>query len=206
MPFVPAPNIIELEFRYTINAQQCENRVMVDNLAAVDAAACEATAILGWNWWETSMAPETSEHVLLREVVATDLTTDSGPQFTYAPDATTTGTITGAAMPNECALCVSLRSSSRGRSARGRWFMAGIAREAMADDNNVNSGFATSVASVLATLVSNIETAGQALVIVSYVHDGVPRVGGPVYFPVTSVLVLDTVIDSQRRRKPGVGS
>jgi len=206
MPFVAAPNIIMTEFRYTLNAQQCENRVMIDNLAAVDAAALEATAILAWNWWEAHLAPQTSEHCLLREVVCTDLTTDSGGQFTYAPDSTTTGTITGAAMPNECSVCVSLRSASRGRSARGRFFTAGVPREAMTDDNHINNGYAGALASALGNLITQVAAAGQAVVIVSYFHDNAPRVGGPVYFPLTTALVVDTVIDSQRKRKPGVGT
>jgi hypothetical protein len=206
MAFVPAPNIIEVEFRYLLNAQKCENRLMVDNLAAVDAAALEATAILCWNWWETEYAPAISASCLLSAVVATDLTTIDGEQFTYAPDGTTTGGNTGGAMPNEVALCVSLKTGHRGRSARGRWYLAGLPREAMVDDNNVTTGYASDVADHLQTLINDISTAGQAAAIVSFISEGAPRPGGPVYFPITSATVSDTLVDSMKSRKPGVGT
>lgn len=206
MAFVPAPNIIMVEFRYTLFGQQCENRIMIDNLAAVDEAACEAAAILCWDWWEASYAANITSGCALREVVATDLTASDGPQFTYAPDTTTAGTGSGSAMPNEVSLCISLRTSSRGRSARGRWFVAGIPNTQMANANNVETSYASAVVSDMQTLINAIETAGQALVIVSYITNNAPRVGGPVYYPVDNALVVDTVVDSQRKRKPGVGS
>jgi hypothetical protein len=84
--------------------------------------------------------------------------------------------------------------------------LAGLAREAMADDNNVNAGFASSVAATFPTLFSAIETIGPLAVIVSYISEGAPRPGGPVYFPISSASVLDTLVDSQKRRKPGVGT
>ena len=206
MAFVPAPNIMEVEFLYTLNAQNCENRVMVNNLGAVAPADLEAIAIACWNWWEGTYAPNISTHCGLRAVQATDLTTDTGSQFVYAPDTTTTGGESGAAMPNETSLCLSFRSTSRGRSARGRWYLAGLPRTAMGDDNDVHSGYASAVTSDMQALVNAITTAGKELTIVSYVHNGAPRVGGPVYFPVVSVVLVDPTVDSQRRRKPGVGS
>lgn len=206
MPFVPAPNIMMVEFLYTLNAQQCENRIMVDNLAAVTPSDLEDIAILAWNWWELTYAPEISSHCLLRGVQATDLTTDTGGQFLYAPDTTTTGGITGVAMPNEVSLCISLRSASRGRSARGRWFLAGLPRDGMGDDNQVSPGYASSLVTAMQGLINQISTAGKAVVIVSYRHDNVVRPGGPVFFPVVSASIVDQVVDSQRRRKPGVGT
>jgi len=206
MAFVAAPNVIMVEWRYTLFGQQCENRMMVDHLAAVDAAACEAAAIAAWNWWETTFAPHITSGCTLREVVATDLTAIDGPQFIYAPDTTTTGTGSGSAMPNETSVCLSLRTASRGRSARGRFYVAGVPNNIMADANNINSTYAGNIVSALQTYVNDVATGGEAVVIVSYVSEGAPRPGGPVYYVVESVTLVDTVVDSQRRRKPGVGS
>lgn len=206
MPFVPAPQIIMVEFRYLLDEQLIENRVMVDNLAAVDATALQDTAILGWNWAETTLFPLISAACLLREVVATDLTTATGGQFTYAPDTTTVGGDGGAALPNECAYCISLRSASRGRSARGRFYIPAIPLAAMSDPNHLTPTAVSAFTSALQTLINNVDDAGQALVIVSYISNNAPRPGGPVYFPVVSAVATDDIIDSQRRRKPGVGS
>ena len=206
MPFVPAPNIMQVEIRATRNGSNIENRVMVNNLGTVDAAALEAIAILVWNWAEGSYFPQLPVDVALREVVATDLTTDTGGQFTYAPDSTTVGSVTGQALPNEVSLCVSLRSTSRGRSARGRFYWMGLAITHMLTDNEVQPAFGSYAATALSGLISDISTAGGELTIVSYFHDGVARPGGPVYFPVVSALIVDPIVDSMRSRKPGVGN
>lgn len=206
MPFVPAPNIIMVEFRYLYFSQQCENRIMIDNLAAPDATALEDTAILCWNWWETEFAPLTSAAVLLTAVVTTDMSDVNGAQFTYAPDSTTTGEDGGSVLPNEVSFCISLRSGQRGRSARGRWFVAGLPQSAMSGANNISSTAAGNFVSAMNALIAAISAAGQLFVIVSYRADNAPRPGGPVYFPVSTAVAVDTIVDSQRRRRPGVGS
>jgi hypothetical protein len=206
MPFVPAPNIIEVEIRYTLFGQKIENRYMVDHLAAVDAAAVEAAAIQGWDWAETTLLPHLSTFLGLREVVATDLTSAESFQFTYAPDATTIGSVTGAVLPNEVAFCISLHTGTRGRSARGRMFIPAIPVGAMVDANNLGASSVTVLVEDVQTLINSIATGGETMTIVSYIHDNAPRPGGPVYFPVTSAAATDSLVDSQRRRKPGNGS
>lgn len=206
MAFVAAPNIVMTEFRYLQDGQRTENRIMIDNLAAVDSADLTAIAVAAWNWWDGTYSPLISSIVTLREIVCTDLTVQNGIQYTYAPDTTTTGGNTGGAVPNEVSLCLSLRSGSRGRSARGRWFIAGIPKEALATTNNVSSAYANDTSSALQDFVDAIDGLGKKAVVVSYRTNNAPRVGGPVYFVISSVIVTDNVVDSQRKRKPGVGS
>lgn len=206
MPSRIAPNIVQVEWLYTLDAQQCENRLMVDILAEPDPADLETLAIAAWNWWEETYSPFITSQCLLRAVVATSLHTADAPQFTYAPDATTTGGDTGDAMPNEVSLCVSLRSAARGRSARGRWYVAGLPRAAMNGTNTVFPTTASSYASALSTLFATINGDGHTPVIVSFFSGGVLRPGGPVYYGIESAVVIDNIVDSMRRRKPGVGS
>lgn len=206
MAFVPAPNIIMAEVRYLLDNQHIENRLMINNSAAVDAAALEAMAILVWNWAENDLFPFLNASLRLVEVLTTDLTTVNGGQFTYAPDATTVGSEGGACLPNECAFCVSLRSTSRGRSARGRIYIPAIPVSAMVTQNNLSTTAASNLVSAVNSLVSLLLSGGKPLTIVSYVSNGIPRVGGPVYFEVENAVSTDTIIDSQRRRKPGVGA
>jgi len=206
MAFVPAPNIIEAEIRYTLFGQKIENRIMVDNGAAVDAAALEAVAIQVWDWAETGLIGGLSTNLQLNAVVCTDLTTNEGPQFTYAPDATTTGGVAGAMLPNEVAFCISLHSTSRGRSARGRMFIPAIPVSATSDANNLSSVAAGALVSSVQTLINDLTTGTRIPVIVSYRHDNAPRSGGPVFFPIVSAAATDTLLDSQKRRKPGVGA
>jgi len=179
---------------------------MVNVMTDPTPAILQEVAIIAWNWWELTYAPLLAITVNLNAVVATDMSAIDGGQYTYAPDATTIGGNESVELPNECAMCVSLRSASRGRSARGRFFTLSVSKNQMSDANNITSGHATTLAAALNTLIAAIDTAGYVFSIVSYISGGVPRPGGPVYYGVTNAVVVDTVVDSQKRRKPGVGS
>lgn len=205
MPFVPAPNIIMAEVRATLDGQHIENRFMVNALAAVTPTNLEAVANLVNVWAQAHYFNQLPSQVALTEVVATDMTTDTGDQVSIAPVGPFVGAYDGGAMPNEVSLCVSLRSGARGRSARGRAYVLALPRSQVVA-NNVTSGYATAVTAAFNELITALSGGGFALTIVSYRHGGGPRVGGPVYFLVTSALLVDTTVDSQKKRKPGVGS
>jgi len=194
-----------VEARASVAGQNVENRFMLNALHAVAPSDLENAAINIWNWWEIVYAPQLPGSVLLREVVSTDLTLQNGQQFTYAPDTTTTGTAAGGALPNEVSVCVSLRSTARGRSSRGRFFTLAVPSLAMVDANNISAAYRSALTSAAQTLITN-NLAIAPITIVSYFSNNVPRPGGPVYFPVTTALIVDTVVDSMRRRKPGVGT
>lgn len=205
MPFVPAPNIIMTEFRYTMAGQQTENRVMVDNLAPVTPADLSDVADAALLWVGNTYMANVGGNTILREVVCTDLSEQNGEQVTIVPGSTVTGA-KPAPLPNESAFCISLRSTSRGRSARGRWYAGSLSGNDRVDANTLTAGYVTDLTTALNGLIGAIDALGKAIVIVSYRTNGAPRVGGPVYFVVTTAVAVDAVIDSMRPRKPGVGS
>lgn len=205
MPFVPAPNIIMVEARCTMDGQNVENRFMCHSPSAVDAAMVEDVAIAVWNWWENDYATVLTNQVTLREVVATDLTVADGVQFTYAPDTTTTGTFGGVPLPNEVSLCISLRTGNRGRSARGRYFQLQVPEDARLGANTITPTYAALAVGAGTALIAALDSLAP-LTIVSFISNNAPRPGGPVYFHVTSALIVDNVLDSMRSRKPGVGA
>lgn len=205
MPFVPAPNIMMVEFRYNQSGQKTENRIMLNRQAPVTEADLQAAAILCWNWWQLDYSAHVTLNVELREVVATDLTTQNGPQTTYAPSIGVVGD-KPAPLPNEAAFCISLRSASRGRSARGRWYVAGLSGNDRSDPNTLTSIYTNDLTSSVQGLITQLAAAGTPWTVVSYRSNNAPRPGGPVYFEVENALAVDSVIDSQKRRKPGVGS
>jgi hypothetical protein len=206
MAFVAAPNIIQVEWRMLLFGQKIENRLMVDNLGVITPAILEAEAIRAWNWWEATYAPNIVNTVTLASVVTTDMGEQNGSQFTYAPDTTTAGALIGQSLPNETAFCISLHTASRGRSARGRWFVAGILDVVRTDPNTISTTAAEAWRASLQNYINTTVEAEKAVVIVSRFSNNAPRVGGPVYFPVTSAAVTDLILDSQRRRKPGFGA
>jgi hypothetical protein len=205
MAFIPAPNIIMAEARVLIDGQRCENRFMCNNQGAVTAEALQDVAIEVWNWWELNYANVITTNVRLVEVVTTDLTTITGAQFTYAPDTTTFGIFGGAPMPNEVSLAISLRTGNRGRSARGRYYQVTVGQEGMDGINTVSATYAAAAVAAGTNLITRLSSLAP-LTIVSYRSGGVVRPGGPVYFPVTSAVLVDNIVDSQRKRRPGVGT
>jgi hypothetical protein len=205
MAFVPAPNIIQVEARAISDGQHVENRFMCHSPTTVDAAKLEDVAVAVWDWWENNYAGVLCSSVLLTEVVATDMSEQNGEQFTYAPDTTTVGTFGGAPLPNEVSLCISLRTSFRGRSARGRYYQLCVGEEGRGGTNIVSTTYAAaSVAAGQALITALLGIA--PLTIVSYISNKVPRPGGPVYFDVDQAVLVDNVLDSMRSRKPGVGT
>jgi hypothetical protein len=205
MPFIPAPNIVMIEWRMTLSGQKIENRLHLDVAGTPTQAALDAYAQFAWNWWENTYAPLIVNACLLREVVATDLSSINGLQSIYAPDATTTGGVNLQALPNEVAFCLSLHTAFRGRSARGRWYVGGIPNNALNDANNLTTAAAEAFRAALQVYIDVFDTGSIKPVIVSYRSNKALRPGGPVYFVIQSVVVTDTIVDSQRRRKPGVG-
>jgi hypothetical protein len=204
MAFVPAPNIMMVELRATNAGQKIENRFMFNQMGPVTPSGLQDIATLAWNWWQNSYAEFLPSTVALVESVATDLTTLNGPQFTYAPASGVIGGNLTSPLPNEVSLAVSLRSTARGRSARGRFYVLAIPSGEMADANSVESLYASGLVSAAQTLINDSQDVAP-LTIVSYRTNNAPRPGGPVYFPVSSAVVVDLVVDSMKRRKPGVG-
>lgn len=205
MPFVPAPNIVQVEVRALLAGQKIENRFMIDTLAPVTPTVVEnaANAVLGWA--VTTYFPLLPNAVELVEVFARDMSDAEGAQFSAVPEATVVGGQASIPMPNETSFVVSFRSTSSGRSARGRAFVLAIPQPLVVG-NVINATLRGQLRDAFVTLRSVINDLDWLFVIVSYRHNNAPRPGGPVYFPVASIVTTDNLVDSQRRRKPGNGS
>lgn len=204
MPFVPAPNLVEVEIRAISDGQHIENRIMVDALAAPTAEILSSIAEAVWDWATGTYALQLPDQVAITAVVATDLSSEEGGQVTVS-EAPVNGSVGGGALPLNATLCFSLRSTSRGRSARGRLYLLALPATSVSQ-NTVHSAYASNVLTGLNGLIDVISGLGFVWVVASYIHDGAPRVGGPVYFAITNVILVDPTVDSQRRRLPGRGS
>jgi len=204
MPFVPAPNIVELQFRYTNAGEQTENRIHLDvgatptalDLANINEAAAE--------WYTGNMPDLQPTSLVLREIYSKSLETQPGPEATYTAGLPIPGTSAFQALPSNASLAVSLRSGETGRSARGRWYWQQLA-ENQVDTNLVTTGAQADILAAMQNLKNAMTDVSATWVIVSYRHNNAPRVGGPVYFTVNSIILVDNVVDSQRRRLPGRG-
>jgi hypothetical protein len=204
MPLVEAPNIVSAQFRGLADGQLVMNTMHVDCLTEPTEAMCQSIATAGGTWWVGNVKTIVATNVGLREVYCRSLHEANAPEATYSSGLPSFGTATGDSLPNNVSLAVSLRSGLTGRSARGRWFWYGFV-ESQVDANTVNSGAMSSIDAAITNLISAIDALGFIPVIVSYRTNKAPRVGGPVYFPISNITIVDNTIDSMRRRLPHRG-
>lgn len=114
------------------------------------------------------------------------------------------GTDSAGALPANVAFCMSLRTGFTGRSARGRFYAMGLSTDQLVTLNHVTSTYVTNLHTMLTDILGAAATAGWTLVVLSRQNGGV-KLSAAVARPVTSIIAVDTVLDSQRRRLPGRG-
>lgn len=200
MPFVPAPTIIKIAWFYTLNGQPAMNRMHVTTgITLPTQANCAAVAAIAANWWLGNAQALVHPGMILREVQAVSLAEQNGPQATFSAGLPAAGTLGQPATPGSVSFCVSLRTGLTGRSARGRWYWAGLT-ENQVTDNEVLTGTVASIVGAMDNLLNALVTPTSFPVIVSYQTNGAPRPGGPVYFGITDALAVDNTVDSQRGR------
>jgi len=205
MAFVPAPNIVQVELRCTLDGQNIENRWNVNvfhepTSADLTAIANNVASTVIEDW-----IPTIPDAVTFREIHLRSLHTANGIELTAPFPIPSNGSLVGGVLPSNVTLCVSLRSSSSGRSARGRLYWMGLV-EGDVTGNVVSTPRGAAIVAAVQAMIAALTTAGYAWVIVSYFTNNAPRVGGPVYFLVQNALIVDSVVDSQRRRLPGRGT
>jgi len=210
MPFVPVDRTALVELRFEAQGQQIENTLWFKGDDPIDPSSLTDIANAVHDWWFDNIRMLQSVNVVLRETVATDQTVDSGPQVAIAGDVLDVGGNT----PNIYALgstfVVSFRTLKRGRSFRGRNYVIGLTEDNV-DGNSLVDGVSELWRVAYVQLITAATDVGFTWVVASRFH-GVsgtpprptPRPAG-VVTPITSVVVVDQFIDSQRRRLSGRG-
>lgn len=205
MAFIPVTSTLELEARYTVNGALVENTLGfyfgATDFATVAPLVCNAYETHVWGALRGLSTPQT----VFREMKCTWLATSISPTYTQTADPlTNTGTVLTDSVPNNAALVICLRSANRGRSARGRNYIAGLA-----EGLKLNSAWLTGAYTPLLAAYEAMRAALQALsitnVIISRQTDGAPREVG-VTFVVTEYVITTNAVRSQRRRNLGVGA
>lgn len=200
MPFVPAPTIVKVSVFQDLNGQPIMNRMHVGVPNTLPTAGdCATLAAIFANWWLTAIAPISSNQLILREVEAVSIAEQNGPQATFTTGLPQAADLINPSLPGNIAFCVSLRTGLTGRSARGRWYQGGLT-EGDVVGNVASSTYVADVVAALDGLIGIVIAAAATPMIVSYVSGGIPRPGGPVYFPITDALAVDNIVDSQRGR------
>ena len=205
MPFIPVPNVAQLNIRGTYLGEQVENTIYVQQNVAWNAGSLQLLADAVASWWDTAVLAHVSTSYQYRETYAVDLTSVTGLTATSTPLGAVAGRKVGDPLAGNVSLCVSFRTALRGRSYRGRNYLCGLV-EPEVSGNTINLTFAEDVVNAYQQLLIPDEylIPTQSWVIVSRYANKQPRSQG-VATPVTQVLIVDNFVDSQRRRLPGRG-
>lgn len=203
MPFQPVENTCRVELRYTWNLQQCMNTLYFHNALGWSVDALNDLCSEMFSIWQEHWKPQQASTVTLREIVATQLEGEIDNQYTLLAPIGSVGTAATPSLPNNVSFCISFRTGLTGRSARGRNFFIGLVEGAVVDSTVNSASINAIVAGYQAVLALNVADAQQWVVLQRYSEGNLLPSG--ITRPIKSVIVVDAIVDSQRRRLPGRG-
>lgn len=205
MAFIPTVDTVLAELVYLWNGQVCENTLWFQASAGVDVENMELLGGALVTWWGGFYAPGVSEKTSLTSVKITDQSSSSSPVSVITAGLPLLGENTSPALPNNDTLHITFYTNARGRTSRGGNYVVGLC-ENQHEDSYVLEAVREYFTDGYSELIgAGALVTGWQWVVVSHQENKVPRVSG-LARPVTSISIVDTVIDSQRRRLPGRGN
>lgn len=203
MAFIPTPDAAQANIRYLFDGQEVQNTLSFVKQGGFLSGDFTDLATELASAWAANVMPLISNAVVLREVNVVDQSSATGPSISLPVVPNIPGGQSSPALPNSVALAVSLRSTGRGRSSRGRIFLPGLV-ESQVSANAITLALADQVTAAVDNVRTALGALGFDMVVISREANGVPRLNG-LPFPIVAVVVVDPVVDSQRRRLPKRG-
>lgn len=193
IPLLPA---IQVQVRGLYFGQLVEN-VWYCSTTLTTPTAESLTTIAGiFQTAYASIQLPLSQDYSVNEIYLRYLGDAAGPETTYFVSPAQTGGNASPGLPGNVAFCVRLKTTSPGRSGRGRKYFCGLT-EADVTANQLSVDVANDLVDAIGILISNLDGAGFPLAIASFTTSTVSIVTQAGYF--------DLNLDSQRRRLPGRG-
>lgn len=205
MAFIPVANTVAVETIFELDGQIVENTSYweaVDVTPTLTEVQTLLDTIRGVV--EEDLLPLLADAIKLVRLVGTLLTAVDSLSTTLNISPAVSGGVGGPFYPNNVSYTVSFLTSARGRSFRGRNYIAGLPVDAVSG-NTVDSDFRTGLLAYYTGLRAEMSELGWQMVVVSRYANHAPRVAG-VTTPIDSFTTFDATVDSQRRRLPGRGN
>ncbi len=209
MPFNAIPNCVKVRFNYSFRGQQAINGLWflksAGSISLLDVMSLGDQ--LGTHWSDAVM-PLLSSDLVFTNLSVRDMSIENGLEYVTGGVGPDGGA--GDALPNNVAACVTIRTGFAGRHYRGRIYIPGIPRTAVAE-NEYLADFMSGLLVALTPIVGvDAIAAGWQLVVVAQEQVLVPGeapvpIPGGIVTPAVSFGFSDDVVDSQRRRLPGRG-
>lgn len=209
MAFVPAVDTARVCVNQTLHGQLICNILHFTKAGGWSAADLTALANAVIAAWNTRVGPVQSTDVQYTNVQARDMSAQDAEIIEVPFPALSGGDVVGAALPGNCATCVSFRTGFGGRSRRGRIYLSGLV-ESLITGNQLSEGHRNTIQQNMNAFIADMLAAGFQLAVASY-FSGVAPGGGSLpratalVTPILTALV-DGWVDSQRRRLQGRGN
>jgi len=204
MTFIPTVDTARATLNFSQGTSLGVNVLWFKRSSAIVSADLTTLAIDLTNWWDTYGDPTMVASGQLNSIDVIQQDSSTSPSINYAPASPIAGTAAGTGAPLNVTIVSSFRTANRGRSSRGRFYSYALSET---DTNNdgvtIGSGLQTALSVMWANLSGFVAPDGWTHVVVSKQLDGVARTAGLAQ-AITSY-IIDTALDSQRRRLLGRG-
>lgn len=201
MLFIANPHALQVTVIQELGSKAVVNVLHYDHGSLASADDLLAFAVAFDMNYATNVRPHTSNRLTYHGVRVRSLASPSSPQAEVTGPGTGAGGVNARYAPSSVALALTLRTSSVGRSYRGRIFVAAPSLSGEGTDY-ADAGWAASLLAGWQSLMS-IEYPGgsKPMCVYSRYFDKEPRAAG-ILSPVTSIVLRNLRVDSQRRRLP----
>lgn len=200
-PYIPAPNVCQVDMVYSHNGNVMENVYHVLGAASWNTTLMQNLAAYFVAWEGDLACQQRSHEVQLDRVSVTDLTTQTSPRIDFTTGLPVVGLINELAYPSNVTIAIKKLTGLRGRSFRGRTYWIGLWQGVVSEDA-MGAPALGNIVDHLNTMRSNLTSVnGGQLVVLSRRHANAWRAVAEAT-PVLSFVAVDAVPDSQRRRLP----
>jgi len=200
LAFIPTINCIKIVIIGDLLGQQVVIDITIGTPTAPSISDLDDAADAIEDWLTTELLPELTTSLLVEEIKAYDMTSSISPVVSHF--VSLAGSVAAPAVPNNVALVASFRTDNRGRSGRGRNYLAGL-QNTIGDTLKTSVGKAAAIAVAYANLNSFLAPLGFEHIVVSNFTGGAARAAGLKQDVVEYIVNVD--YDSQRRRQAGRG-
>lgn len=191
----------------TLDGQLVQNALYFENLGdgspEWNMGRLESLNAIVASWLNVDLCAVLSNQMSFTSITSTQLKEDGGLQAISPLTPPAVGDVNSEAMPNNVALCATITTAERGRAGRGRIYLAGLGRS-QTEQSRVLAGPLAAINGKLDDLLSAAVAADFRMGVYSRYYKKVKRDLGK-FTAATGFAVLDSVLDSQRRRLPGRG-
>lgn len=205
--FQPVADTVEVSVQGSMDSQLIENKFYVHVGEAVTQAIVERLAELFADWATATMAAQLPSDWTFTRAVARDLTAEASFEAVNADGAGTAGGLSGGRMSNNSTLAIHRNTGFSGKKAKSRIYWPGISASSISGADHISTASGAAMVSALNTLRSLVLADTTATFTYGYVQrivNGVKLAAGN-FIEVTGHSLIDTILDSQRRRLPGRG-